>query len=56
MMDTKFLDGIDPRIKEMNIAQAPAGRLLLPADIMGAFDELTSPGCELNGAVRRISL
>lgn len=56
MMDTAFLDGIDPRIREMNIAQAPAGRLLLPADIMGAFDELLSPECELNGAVRRISL
>ncbi len=56
MMDTHFLDNIDPRIKEMNAVNAPAGRLLEPADLLPAVDELLSPDLKENGLIRRVSL
>ncbi|MBR5420978.1 MAG: SDR family oxidoreductase [Lachnospiraceae bacterium] len=56
MMDTKFLNTIDPRIREMNIAQAPAGRLLVPADLLPVLDELLGENIKENGVIRRVAL
>ena len=56
MMDTAFLDNIDPRIKEMSIANAPAGRLLKPSDLLTDLDKLISPECRINGEILRVSL
>ena len=41
MMDTKFLDNLDPRIKEMSAVNSPLGRLLTPDDIVPKMIEKT---------------
>ena len=56
MMDTHFLDNIDPRIKEMSAAGTTAGRLLTPSDLLPVVDEMLSPVFKDNGRIIRVSL
>jgi 3-oxoacyl-[acyl-carrier protein] reductase len=50
MMDTSFLNGMDPKIKELEIYKN--GRILSPADLFKDIDELLFGECEENGCIR----
>ena len=49
-MDTSFLNGMDPKIKELEIYKN--GRILSPADLFKDMDELLFGECEENGCIR----
>ena len=52
MMDTSFLNGMDPKIKELEIYKN--GRILSPADLFKDMDELLFGECEENGCIRLV--
>lgn len=49
MMETKFLQNIDPRIVEMSKSSSPNGELLKPDQVVPYIYELMAADCDKNG-------
>ncbi|MCR5210082.1 MAG: SDR family oxidoreductase [Lachnospiraceae bacterium] len=54
MMDTSFLDKLDPKVREMSLYKN--GKLLVPSDLFETMDEMLSADFKENGTNRKICI
>lgn len=56
MMETKFLDQIDPKIKEMNAMKRESGKLVTPEEVAPYIVEMISETYQKNGVNKVLEL